>query len=569
MRRSSADLALVGLISAGIFALAHLEGLVNPYVINDDVRQQVFWMQQWLDPELFRGDLLSDYARQYVPWGVKGVYWLASGVVGPLTFSKVLPGLLWVFLAGCLFRLGETLGGERRLAWMTVGVFWLMPFFLDNVAGGLARAFAAPLLALFWLCWLGRRPWGLGLTLLLQALFIPYIFALSATAALIAWVVSLTGRAGPPPFPHRQAHFILLAAAAGLVVLMHRQFAAAGFGPLVAAADMLHRPEFSSQGRFPILPVPSIFWEMVSPLGLIAPFREGGAVAGGLGCALLLGLALYGAARVDWQNLAPRLQPLGYLALASLLLYFLARLVLLRLFIPDRYLAYTLNLCYCLLLARCWGAALQVKRWPRTLALLGLAVVVGLSGLRLKDVGLYDFSTYQPLYAALAQTPKDALIAGHPNLMDNIPTFARRRALATFELAHPWSQGYWQEIKPRLEEFFTAYYAAAPEAVVSFAQKYGVAFLVVDDRHFTPAFLAGGWFYIPFDEPLSPHPPRALAERVNCPFFAPFDAQIRRQVKDRRQFAVLSAPVFEAQRVGAHLRLLDLRPWLTQGKPPP
>ncbi|HEY9072749.1 MAG TPA: hypothetical protein VIN67_01345, partial [Desulfobaccales bacterium] len=145
------DLLAVAILSGVIFILAHLKALTNPYVINDDVRQQLFWMQQWLDPQLFKGDLLAHYARDYVPWGVKGFYWLASWVANPISFSKVLPGLLFIFLALCLYRIGLKLGG-RRLAWTMVAVYWLMPFFLDNLAGGLARSFAAPLLAFFWLC---------------------------------------------------------------------------------------------------------------------------------------------------------------------------------------------------------------------------------------------------------------------------------------------------------------------------------------------------------------------------------------------------------------------------------
>jgi hypothetical protein len=145
------DLALVGCFSALIFAYAHSQAFSNLFIINDDVRQQIFWMQQWLDPELFRGDLLSDYARHYVTWGVKGLYWLVSPALNPLLFSKVLPGALFLVLAGCLFKIGEALG-RRTLGWITVAVFWLQPFFLYHMSGGLARAFAAPLLALFWLC---------------------------------------------------------------------------------------------------------------------------------------------------------------------------------------------------------------------------------------------------------------------------------------------------------------------------------------------------------------------------------------------------------------------------------
>ncbi len=150
-------------------------------------------MQQWLDPELFSGDLLADYARHYVPWGVKGLYWLASWVTDPISFSKILPGLLLVFLALCLFQIALKLGG-RRLAWTTLAVFWLMPFFLDNLAGGLARAFAAPLLAFFWLSWQEDWPWGMGAALLLQALFIPYIFLVTALATGLAWLAGRSGK---------------------------------------------------------------------------------------------------------------------------------------------------------------------------------------------------------------------------------------------------------------------------------------------------------------------------------------------------------------------------------------
>jgi hypothetical protein len=564
---SWADLTLAALASAAIFIYAHFQALTNPYVINDDVRQQLFWMQRWQDPELFRGDLLADYASHYVSWGVNGLYWLASWIVGPITFSKVLPGLLFVLLGCGLFCLGETLGRRRRMGWLTVGVFWLMPFFLGNMSGGLARAFAAPLLALFWLCWLHQRPWGMAVVLLLQALFIPYVFMLATAAVILAWAAGRVGLGDPPPFPVTPAHLVIIIFGTMLVFLMNQQFNAAGYGPLVSAAEMAHRPEFTAQGRFAILPQPPLLLELIRPWEFIAPFRETGLVAGGLACAGLVGLAAYGGVRLDWRSLKPRLQPVWCLILASLALFILARVFLFKLFVPDRYLIYNLNLCYAVFLALCWGTALRVERWPRVLVVAALVMMAALGGLRLKNLEIYDYSAYRPLYAALAQTPKDALIAGHPYLMDTVPTFARRRAFATFELAQPWSRGYWQQIKPRLEESFAAYYAQDPEEVMAFCRRHGISFLVVDDRHFTPAFLAGGWGFHPFNRP--PDQPREsrLAEMVRCPFFAPFDDLIRRQTLNQRHFALLASDAFPALVVDQHLRLLDMRGY-GQGKVP-
>ena len=557
----SVDLLMVGVLSAVVFFLAHLNAWSNPYVINDDVRQQIFWMQQWLDPQLFRGDLLAAYARHYVPWGVQGLYWLATWLTDPISFSKFLPGLLFIFLALCLYRLGLGIGG-RSLAWTMVAVYWLMPFFLDNLAGGLARAFAAPLLAFFWLCWQEERPWGMGAALLLQALFIPYIFITSALAVALAWLASRWGSLRPPPFPAQRAHFFLLAAGAAPVALMNYSFDASGFGPLVSYVEMVNRPEFYAGGRYAILPVPSIFWELISPWGWIAPFRDLGLLAGIATCVVLAGATLWGLTRVALMALAPRLQPLGYLLLAGLAVYCLARIFLLKLFIPDRYLIYILNLAYCLILALGLNALLKVEQRPRTLAVLVLAAAAGLGVWRLWNVGLKDFAVYRPVYAALAATPKDAIIAGHPNLMDNVPTFARRRALVTYKLAHPWSKGLWQKIKPRLEDLFAAYYAADPQEVIAFCRKYQVSFLVVDDRHFTPEFLAGGRFFVPMVKRVPKYFGKTLDDRVDCPFFAPFDAEIQRLTKGRYEFALLSSPLFPALVLDKHLRLLDMRSFL-------
>jgi hypothetical protein len=228
-----------------------------------------------------------------------------------------------------------------------------------------------------------------------------------------------------------------------------------------------------------------------------------------------------------------------------LTMYVLARLFLLRLFVPSRYIMYTVNLLLCLALGLCLKAALERWGLPRRGSVFIVLLAVVLGGLRLQGVGLFDYSQYRPLFASLSQTPKGALIAGHPALMDNVPTFAQRRAFATFELAHPWSRGLWQRLKPRLEDLFAAYYATDPEVVRAFSAKYGIDFLVVDDRHFTPEFIAG------------------------TPFFAPFDDLIRGLAQGRRDFALLREGPFPRMTVDEHIRILDVGHRVTRFRVPP
>ena len=68
------------LTCAAMFGLLGLRtAFSNPYVVQDDVRQHVFWMQRFLDPELFPNDLIADYFASVAQPGYKVVYQLGAG----------------------------------------------------------------------------------------------------------------------------------------------------------------------------------------------------------------------------------------------------------------------------------------------------------------------------------------------------------------------------------------------------------------------------------------------------------------------------------------------------------
>ncbi len=104
--------ALLGAL--GVFVYSQWSALTNPYVIMDDVRQQTYWMQKWRDPELFQNDLLSEYAQNYVSWGVQAIYALTAPFIDPLQFGKILSGILYLLTAGFLFGLGSRFRDELR-----------------------------------------------------------------------------------------------------------------------------------------------------------------------------------------------------------------------------------------------------------------------------------------------------------------------------------------------------------------------------------------------------------------------------------------------------------------------
>ena len=54
------------------FALMSLHyAFSQDYLIQDDARIHIVWLQRFSDPELFVDDFLADYFIYFAPWGIK------------------------------------------------------------------------------------------------------------------------------------------------------------------------------------------------------------------------------------------------------------------------------------------------------------------------------------------------------------------------------------------------------------------------------------------------------------------------------------------------------------------
>jgi hypothetical protein len=308
---------------------------------------------------------------------------------------------------------------------------------------------------------------------------------------------------------------------------------------------MMNHPEFGPAGRYPIDPFWSVFFEILAdPVGRIVPFQELGIFWGAAVC-LPIGFFMLAGAREVIRICRNRdLVPFLFVGLAALVLYTLAHILLFKLFVPSRYIRYPVNMGYCIVLAlglrsvmKTFGSVkIPLPDGIRTLLVVVILVTTLFSaGLRLRDTGLFDYSSCRPLVKALAETPKKSLIAGHPNLMDNVPTFAARKAFVTYELSHPWATGLWQTLRPKIRALFEAYYTDDPETFFLFCRNQGIDYFVVDRRHFTPEFLA------------------------REPFFAPFDDLVRRITRGRHSFFLLKDAFPGMSDIDNHLRLVDIQ----------
>ena len=81
-------------------------GTSRTYMVQDDARQHVFWMQRWFDSDLFPNDLIADYFQSVAPFGYQWIYRLFGWLgIEPLQAAKILPGIIAAIATFLLFRL--------------------------------------------------------------------------------------------------------------------------------------------------------------------------------------------------------------------------------------------------------------------------------------------------------------------------------------------------------------------------------------------------------------------------------------------------------------------------------
>jgi hypothetical protein len=534
-------LLLFSLIAAlTVYVMGHWSAIVDPYVINDDVRQQLYWMQKWSDEEIFKDDILTDYARYYVPWGVKAIYRLGSLFMNPVQFSKVVTGVLFIITAGFIFGLGQQFKNDLTGV-VAVCFYFYFTGFLRKISGGLSQSFGFPLLTAY-LFFLARgNLFVSALVIMVASVLNPYIFLLCLVTHLLyiavqygpelLWkrhAVSREDSSGMRPVHAQSPGRLLLMhipvlIGIGMMALRYFFLKPEGIGDLVTWSQMLNHIEYTAAGRYPILPVRPILYEIGMPWFHLFPFAEWGLTAGWIGVATICLLGVFGWIRNGSTIDMAGFRVFGYLFPASIFMWGLSYVLILKLFLPERYVEFSLTLFFCLLSAVSVLAAVEGLGLRRIVFpwLIVCAVIGG--GFRSYQIGVYDYSDQKDLYKFLKSTPKSSLIAGNPEVIDTVPTFACRKAFVTYELSHTWIDTYWSIIKKRTFDFFKAYYAEDPEEVREFARYYGIDYIVVRPRDFDRNNLEKGTVY-----------------------FEPFGSWIKELTKDRTHFALFDSKEFPA-----------------------
>ncbi len=563
-RRRGAQAALAAGLAAVVAVFLGWPSLTQADRFHENWRQSPQWQSP--DKQHFQDDdLILRYSEfNTSPFG-NALYKTLARTGHDIVWGKVMTIVLMAAGALLLFLLADAMAGPAA-GWVAVAVFLFFPSLYEHFAGGYMACFSWPLLAAAVLV-IYRRKWWWSVPLVaFSALAYPMVALHIGMMFVVDTVYHdlVPGRLADRELWRTKLLPLALAAVAVLSILGAKYVDDHGFGQLVTRQEMQDRVDFTKQGRYRILPTVPLWtrferqWE--------DPFH----------LSLLL-VAVYFLGRNAFR--LPR--GVYSLLVASILMYYLADVLVMRLYLPSRYLRRSLPLFTCLL-AGIWWARIYHGAWRDSAAgnsrdgaagnarasaggrarqgagrrplrrLVPLAVLtvvlVGLGWREFEDEfepgeysHVYD---RHGLYEAIRALPGRPMIAAWPKLASELPLMTGRTVLVNKEQAHPWWTDYWDEVTERTQEFWRAYYTEDPAELRRVADKYAIDYWVVEPRHFAPGYVGRRRVHY---EPLNswlrrlPRGRRPLLSRVP-PAYRLYDDSRRFLVSSEQLFRWLEAP---------------------------
>lgn len=503
----------------------------NEYVINDDARQHIWWMRKFQDPTLFSYDLLATYAMSLQNIGMMGLYFLMSTLLDPVMLSKVLPIILMTLSAFYVHRISFKILHNPISGLLLAAAFLITPFYIQHTSGGHAHTFGFTLLLAFMYYFLAGDFRKTALVIIIQSLFFPIVMVISLATYLL-WFITIQNRKiifrfrSPALLPFFAALFIcFFLLSLKFIVLRNPQI-----GRPFSIQQIKTMPELTKTGRWEVYPVKPVWkellqnsqeslfiYETTQRLHFPTIVKKALLSKHLLTVILLIPLLFY---FIRTKHI-PFGDILSRLIFASIVLYQIASVSLLKIYAPDRYFFYSIPLSLFFLISipiLFFINSIHSSRNKAVCYILMGSILITQIGL-IKNVGLTDVSKEKSVFEYLKTVPKNSFIAAPPTLADNIPILTKQKVYLNWELSVPLYDVYWQKIKERTTDFYNAYYADSPKTIIQFCKKNRIDYFVVKKSDFTQETLRRGQFY-----------------------FEPFNTAIRQQLNHQATFSILNFP---------------------------
>ncbi|HNW44861.1 MAG TPA: hypothetical protein PKI19_10180 [Elusimicrobiales bacterium] len=472
------------------WARLHWGWLFDPLLQNDDARIWIFPFHRCTPGAPLAADPVALEKLALTPYGLRLLYQALVPWTGVYAAPKIVQGLCLAVAGWAGWALGRSRRGGLAAGVLLVFLVLNTAFIVNRMAGGLARSFAFPLLALWAAGVFSRRERLRWAAVLLAALTYPsaLVLLLGCEALTALWENLRPGG----KLARRALLRAVFLAGASLLLMLPYAADTKHLGRPFTMRDAVNEPAFHAKGRLPELPFPGLD-DLRKKL---APYPGYALAPAGLGALAVLALL----ARCVLPAAA-----MAFLA-ASAGLYGLSRLLAFRLFLPERFVEYA-GPMLCLMLALALLRLVAARtRGPGRYALRNFAVCVFMAGslllfpknVRTENGMTIEGRTHARLYAFLRTLPADISIACHPDDGSDIPFWAGRSTLVNRENLLPFAVEFWEFQKGRARAALAALYAVRREDALAFTGKYGVTHFLLNEGRYGADFKAASSMFEPF-----------------------------------------------------------------------
>lgn len=473
----------------------HFGLLCDPALQNDDARTALFPFHQYAANPSFAGDPIAREMMAYVSPGIWVLYRLLVPVTGLYAASKWVQALALMLLGAA----GVVLGRSRRggLASGLLLVFLLLSdsYAVGRIAGGHARAFAFPCFALWVAGVVAKRKWARVAAPIVGAVFYPAV-TLMILAGEGMCVVLAVRTWSLRQILQRLRALVSVTAVCLVAALPSVLGGDTSRGPIHTLQQAQAEPAFFQDGRLKVLPfgTPAVelgtaFLSRFSRLGEgLATAGQSTAVFSALTTVLVVIIGLGLVQRRPYQWLP---EYVWAFLLGAGSLYFAARWLAFRLYSTERYYAYAMRMASALLIV---GLCARFNpRWPRTRTVARNLLAAGLmlaswlclgDGIVRNNGMTIDAHWDADVYQFIRTLPLTSRFASHPMDGDGVPYFAARATIGSFETLQPWFVNSWQRQKARETATLDALYAKDAPAVIEYAKKYRVDYLLLNSERY-------------------------------------------------------------------------------------
>jgi hypothetical protein len=520
-------LSLLVSLYFGLLTLLHL--LNHPYIVQDDARQHVVFLQRLIDPQLFANDPIAEYFTTIAPVGYKTLYGVAAKLgIAPIGFAKILPIILGLITSAYLFFVCLEIVPIPFSGFLATLILNQQLWLNDDLISATPRAFVYPIFTAFLYYLLKRALLPCLATIALQGLFFPQLVFVQIAVLLLRllrWNFASPSHSlepsqfiGKPSFrfnpkqvfqrSQSQEDYVFAfwgLLVAGLVLLPYA-VTMTEFGAIITAEQMQTMPEYDLHGRNEYFGVSGWQFWLLGNSGIRIPVFPSIILAGFALPFLRPGLPLMAA-------VTGKVNILGQVLLASFVMYGLAHLFLLKLHFPSRYTYHTLRIILAIAAALVLTALIDAGwRWLRykqriqsrltvqdkvvlslTATLAAIVIVVpAMPQLFLRFQG-WVIGEAPSVYQYLAAQPQNTLVASLAQDANNLPAFTQRSTLVGREFALPHHPAYYDQFKRRVIDLIHAQYSLDKSTLFQFIDQYDIDFFLLDHNAFTPNYLDQGW----------------------------------------------------------------------------